>query len=130
MFRVAMTRGRETNVAYIYGRSVEYEDVAQANEGGYGRQRRRGKHLTRRLRNGVVNDDRPATANHIAAATAQDSLVPQVKDVQGRRAVSLRDRRNRHDAWRGAGNNCTAGTRAASDLAVTPDPPSEHGGEL
>ncbi len=89
---VALTRGRDTNTAYLYQRTAEHEH--QHDPTGLGTVVNRGSsHQAATLLRGIIaNYQHPATAHEIAATTAVESLPARVGDAIQRRALAVRDR--------------------------------------
>ena len=98
---VAMSRGRDTNQAYIYRREPgegdrEHHRLLDAAE--VHRMRRGNKNAAAHcLRMILTNDDRPHTTHTYAERTARDQLPPVIAN-----ALARNDQRRtaRRDAWR------------------------------
>ncbi len=89
---VAMTRGRNTNTAYLYQRTPEYEHQHVSAEDARIVNRGSSQHAATLLRGITANDEHPATAHDIAATTASESLPKRVRAAIERRALAVRDR--------------------------------------
>jgi ATP-dependent exoDNAse (exonuclease V) beta subunit len=99
---VALTRGRDTNTAYLYERI--------AGEGEYEQSQPDGMHIMRRgtsrdaahlVRAIIANhNDQARTAHHIAAQTPdRDQLPDRVQSLLDRRANAVQHRRTLHQTW-------------------------------
>ena len=104
---VAMTRGRDTNSAYLYERAAEHE---------YGRKRRRAHmswtaaaagHAAQLLRAIIANHDQPITAHDIAAQTPGAALPERVRRRHDRRAAAVQRRRATYQSWRAEAQSFT-----------------------
>ena len=85
---VAMTRGRDSNQAYLHERIAGEGDHEHAQPNGLHTLRRGTSRGAAQLMRGIIanQDDRAHTAHHIAAETAHPDLLPD-------RVSSLLDRR-------------------------------------
>jgi hypothetical protein len=109
---VAMTRGRESNTAYLYERLAgegEHEH-AQPTPGVHVARRGSGREAAQLMRGIIANHDEQAhTAHHIAAQTSDREQLPdRVQGLLDRRANAVAIRRNHYQAW----------CRQASDWAL------------
>ena len=99
---VAMTRGRHTNTAYLYERTV--------GDSEYGQQEAAGTHLTSRGNSGdaadivravLTNyDPTPLTAHEYAAQTPGEALPDRVRSLLNRRTTAARHRQATYETWR------------------------------
>jgi conjugative relaxase-like TrwC/TraI family protein len=89
---VALTRGRDSNTAYLYQRTAEHEHQPDSTERGHVMRRGSGQHAATLLRGIIANNEHPATAHDIAATTASESLPTRVRAAIERRALAVRDR--------------------------------------
>jgi len=97
---VAMTRGRDTNTAYLYEPTAEQERQDEASELGHLVDRGSGRRAATLLRGIIAHDERPATAYDIAAATAGELLPARVRAAMQRRARAVRHRSDTFQRWR------------------------------
>jgi hypothetical protein len=105
MAYVALTRGRESNSAYIYERI--------GGEGEHEHRQPAGFHVLRRgtsrdaatlLRNIATNrDERPQTVHQVAAGVDPDQLPERLVRFTAQRAAAVRARRAAHARWRDSG---------------------------
>ena len=100
---VAMTRGRDTNTAYLYERIAGEGDHehAQPTPGVHVARRGTSRDAAHLVRGIIANHDEQArTAHHIAAETPDpDQLPDRVQWVLDRRAKAVATRRNHYQAW-------------------------------
>jgi hypothetical protein len=96
---VAMTRGRDTNTAYLYQRTVEQEYRHVSAEATYTVNRGSGQYAATSLRGIIANDEHPATAHDIAATTASESWPSRVRAAIERRALAVRGRSAVYGSW-------------------------------
>jgi conjugative relaxase-like TrwC/TraI family protein len=89
---VAMTRGRDTNTAYISRRTSEHEHQDDGARRAEVAERGTGNQAARLLRGIIAKDERPATAHDIAAAAESKSLPARVSAAVQCRALAIRDR--------------------------------------
>jgi hypothetical protein len=112
---VAMTRGRHTNTAYLYERTI--------GDSEYGHQEPAGTHLTFRgtsrnaadiVRAVLANHDPTSvTAHDYAAQTPGAALPDRVRSLLNRRTTAARRRRATYEIWRtGAETHAQAVSRA------------------
>jgi hypothetical protein len=97
---VALTRGRDTNTAYLYQRTTEHEYQRESTEQDHVMDRGSGQHAARLLRGIIANDEHPATAHAVAATTASESRPSRVRAAIERRARAVRDRSGVYRRWR------------------------------
>jgi hypothetical protein len=74
MLYVAMTRGRETNGAYIYETATEQEHGLDPPPGAHAMCRGTAQHAGRLARAIIANHDQPITAHEVAAQTPSAAL--------------------------------------------------------
>ena len=99
MLYVAMTRGRDTNTAYLYHRPAEQEYRTVDPTGMHVMQRdsaHQGRGLARAI---VANDPTPITAHEIATQTPSADLPARVAGLISRRAAAVTLRRVAHQTW-------------------------------
>jgi conjugative relaxase-like TrwC/TraI family protein len=97
---VAMTRGRDTNKAYLYERTTEQDHQQNSTELRRVVHRGSGQSAATLLRGITATDEHPATAHDIAATTASESLPSSVRAAVKRRALAVRDRSSVYQRWR------------------------------
>jgi hypothetical protein len=97
---VALTRGRDTNTAYLYQRTTEHEYQRESTEQDHVMDRGSGQHAARLLRGIIANDEHPVTAHAVAATTASESRPSRVRAAFERRARAVRDRSGVYRRWR------------------------------
>jgi hypothetical protein len=78
MLYVAMTRGRETNIAYIYERATEQEYGLDQLQGAHVMGRPNSDHAGRLLCAIIANHDQPVTGHNIAAQTPSAAMPQRV----------------------------------------------------
>jgi hypothetical protein len=131
-FYVAMTRGRHTNTAYLYERTI--------GEGEYGPQERGGTHLTLRgssrdaadiVRAVLANDDpTPVTAHDYAAQTPAAALPDRVRSLLNRRATAAHRRQATYETWRTEAQTHAQSMSRARERAASRDRSPDTGIEL
>jgi hypothetical protein len=99
---VAMTRGRHTNTAHLYARTI--------GDSEYGHREPDGTHLTSRgtsrdaaglIRAILANHDQaPVTAHDYAAQTPGAALPDRIRSLLNRRTTSAHRRRATYETWR------------------------------
>ncbi|PXX09230.1 MobF family relaxase [Mycolicibacterium moriokaense] len=99
MLYVAMTRGRETNSAYLYERATEQEYGLDPLPGSHVMNRGTAEKAGRLARAIVANHDRPITAHEVAAQTPSAALPQRVRRIHGRRAAAVQRRRATYQSW-------------------------------
>jgi hypothetical protein len=106
MLYVAMTRGRETNGAYIYERATRTYERATEREYGLDPQlgahvmdRGTAQHAGRLARAIIANHDQPITAHEVAAQTPGAALSEPVRRIRDRRASTVQRRRATYQSW-------------------------------
>jgi hypothetical protein len=92
MMYVAMTRGRDTNSAYLYQRAAEQEYGLEAPLGAHVLDRGTTGHAARLLRAIIANHDQPITAHDIAAQALGAALPERVRRLHDRRAAAVQRR--------------------------------------
>jgi hypothetical protein len=97
---VALTRGRDTNTAYLYQRTTEHEYQRKSTEQDHVMDRGSGQHAARLLRDIIANGEHPVTAHDVAATTASESRSSRVRAAIERRARAARDRSGVYRRWR------------------------------
>ena len=99
---VAMTRGRESNQAYLYERIAGEGEHEHAQPDGLHVMRRGTSHDAAQLVRGTIanHDEQARTAHHIAAEnTDREQLPDRVQGLLDRRAKAVATRRNHYRAW-------------------------------
>ncbi len=99
---VAMTRGRESNQAYLYERIAGEGEHEHAQPDGLHIMRRGTSHDAAQLVSGIIanHDEQARTAHHIAAEnTDRERLPDRVQGLLDRRAKAVATRRNHYQAW-------------------------------
>jgi hypothetical protein len=99
MLYVAMTRGRETNGAYIYETATEQEYGLDALPGAHAMCRGTAQHAGRLARAIIANHDQPITAHEVATQTPSAALPERVRRIHHRRAAMVRRRRATYQSW-------------------------------
>jgi conjugative relaxase-like TrwC/TraI family protein len=99
MLYVAITRGRETNSAYIYERATEQEYGLNPLQGSHVMCRGTAAHAGRLARAIIANHDQPITAHEVAAQTPSAALPQRVRRIHDRRASTLQRRRATYQSW-------------------------------
>lgn len=94
-----MTRGRDTNSAYLYQRATEQEYGPKAPRGAHVLDRGTAGHAARLLRAIIANHDQPTTAHDIAAQTPRAELPERVRRLHDRRAAAVQRRRATRQSW-------------------------------
>jgi conjugative relaxase-like TrwC/TraI family protein len=97
---VAMTRGRDTNTAYLCDRAAEQENQQESTGPGHVVNRGSSQHAATLLRGNLANDQYPATAHDIAATTESEVLPLRVRAAVQRRTSAVRDRSSAYTRWR------------------------------
>jgi hypothetical protein len=98
---VAMTRGRESNTAYLYERrGGETEHEQPQPDGLHVARRGNGRAAAQLVRAIIANhDQQPRTAHDIAEAADRDQLPDRVRSVLDRRAGAAHHRRATYRNW-------------------------------
>ena len=84
-----MTRGRETNGAYIYETATEQEYGLNPLPGSHVMCRGTAQHAGRLARAIIANHDQPITAHEFAAQTPSTALPEYVRRIHDRRAATV-----------------------------------------
>jgi ATP-dependent exoDNAse (exonuclease V) beta subunit len=97
---VAMTRGRESNTAYLYQRTAG-EDDDQHREHEYMHAARRGnsRDAAQLMRDIIAHDERPRTAHEVAAITERQHLSEPIRSLGDRRKKATECRRTKYADW-------------------------------
>jgi ATP-dependent exoDNAse (exonuclease V) alpha subunit len=129
---VALTRGRHTNTAYLYERTI--------GEGEYGHQESAGTQLTSRgrsrdaadiVRAVLANHDlTPVTAHDYAAQTPGAALPDRVRSLLNRRTTAVRRRRATYETWRTEAQIAARSVSRARVRAASRDRSPDTGIEL
>ena len=126
MLYVAMTRGRQANSAYLYGRISEGECGPLKPEGLHVMERGNSDHVGQLLRALIANDDRrQATAHDVAAQTPSAALPERVHRLAGRRAAAVNHRRTTSENWVAEAQSFAKTMGRARDHYL--DPSRDHG---
>jgi conjugative relaxase-like TrwC/TraI family protein len=96
---VALTRGRDTNTAYLYQHTAEHEYPRESIWAGCVLARGSRQHALRLLREIVANDERPITAHELAATTTDEAVPASVRGATGLRARQRRHRALEYARW-------------------------------
>jgi ATP-dependent exoDNAse (exonuclease V) beta subunit len=99
MLYVAMTRGRETNSAYIYERATEQEYGLDPLRGAHVMDRGTAEQAGRLARAMIANHDQPVTAHQVAAQTPSAALSERVRRIHDRRAAAVQRRQATYQSW-------------------------------
>jgi conjugative relaxase-like TrwC/TraI family protein len=99
MLYVAITRGRETNSAYLYQRATEQEYGLDPLPGAHVMDRGTAQHAGRVARAIVAHHDQPITAHEVAAQTPSAALPERVRRIRDRRASTVQRRRATYQSW-------------------------------
>jgi hypothetical protein len=99
MLYVAITRGRETNNAYLYQRATEQEYDLDPLPGAHLMDRGTAQHAGRLARAIIAYHDQPITAHQVAAQTPSAALPQRVRRIHDRRASTLQRRRATYQSW-------------------------------
>jgi conjugative relaxase-like TrwC/TraI family protein len=99
---VALTRGRDTNTAYLYQRTTEHQYQRESTEQNHVIDRGSDQHAARLLRGIIANDKQPVTAHDVAASIAPESQPSRLRAATKRRARAVRDRSGAYRRWRAA----------------------------
>lgn len=100
---VAMTRGRQSNTAYLYERMAGEGDHERADVPGVHVMRRGASHQAAALMRAIIanRDELPQTAHHVVGADDAQQLPPRVRRLAvERRAAAVQRRRATYQAWR------------------------------
>ena len=97
---VAMTRGRQSNTAFLYERVTESEHHPASTTPAHQVARGTSQHAAKLLHATIANDHNPATAHTVAATTASKSLPARVAHALTRRTLAVRDRTRTYRYWR------------------------------
>jgi hypothetical protein len=99
---VAITRGRDTNTAYLYERTIEQEYPEESSQPGHVMHRGSSWHAAKLLRAILANDEHRMTAHDIAAVTEHASLAARVRGAIDQRGAAVRRRAADYGRWRSA----------------------------
>jgi conjugative relaxase-like TrwC/TraI family protein len=99
MLYVAMTRGRETNRAYIYESATEQEYGLDALPGTPAMCRGAAQQAGRLARAIIANYDQPITAHEVTAETPCAALPDPVRRIHDRRVATVHSRRATYQSW-------------------------------
>jgi hypothetical protein len=116
MMYMAMTRGRDTNSAYLYQRAAEQEYGLEAPLGAHVLDRGTTGHAARLLRAIIANHDQPITAHDIAAQAPGAALPERVRRLHDRRAAAVQRRQATHQSWRADTQSFTRAMTTAREL--------------
>jgi hypothetical protein len=106
MLYVAMTRGRDTNSAYLYERATEQEYGLDPLPGAHVMDRGTAAHAGRLAGAIIANHDQPITAHQVAAQTPSAALPEPVRRIHDRRASTLQRRRATYQSWQADAQSC------------------------
>ncbi len=129
---VAMTRGRHTNTAYLYERTI--------GDSEYGHQEPAGTHLASRgnsrdaadiVRAVLANHDpTPVTAHDYAAQTPGAALTDPIRLLLNRRTTAARRRRATYETWRTEPETHARSMSRARERAASRDRSPDRGIEI
>ena len=97
---VALTRGRDTNTAYLCESTTEHERQDEASEPGHVAVRGNSRQAATLLRGIVAHDERPDTAHDAAAAAINEALPARARAIVQRRIEAVRHRSSTFQRWR------------------------------
>ncbi|MFG1932230.1 hypothetical protein ACGFK1_16540 [Mycobacterium sp. NPDC048908] len=129
---VAMTRGRESNAAYLYQRAAgeadhqhrEGEDIHVARRGSS----RDAAHLIRDIVG--THDDRPRTAHDVSVTTGRGHLPDPVGSFLDSRATATERRRKNYVKWQEQTQDAMSGKERSSEHYVARSPNPDCGIQL
>ena len=113
---VAMTRGRDTNTAYLYQRVTEHEYQQHSTELGHVMRQGSNQQAAQLLRAITANDNQPTTAHDVL--DAPHALPHHVRRASRRREVAARNRQAEYHRWRDASHAFIAAAREAPSRQV------------
>jgi hypothetical protein len=94
LFYVAISRGRDTNTAYLYQRTTEHEYPHEPTDATHLTQRGSSQAAGQLLRAIVANnDEQPVTAHDMAAQSPDSALSERVRSLFDRRVTAVQRRR-------------------------------------
>jgi conjugative relaxase-like TrwC/TraI family protein len=125
---VALTRGRDTNTAYLYQRTTEHEYQQDSTEQDHVMHRGSGQHAAALLRGITANDEHPVTAHDVAATTSREVLPARVANAIECRVAAIRNRVSDYKQRRATA--VASASRDARGLEIGSDRSSDHGLEL
>jgi conjugative relaxase-like TrwC/TraI family protein len=100
MLYVAMTRGRETNSAYVYQRASEQEYSLDPLPGAHVMQHGTAQDAGRLARAIIANHNQLITTHEVVAAQTPSAALPEpVRRVHDRRAATVQRRRATYQSW-------------------------------
>jgi len=101
---VAITRGRESNQAYLYERRAGETEHEYAEAPGVHAMRRGTSHDASQLVRAIIatRDQQPRTAHDIAAGTDREQLPERVRSLLDRRTHAMHARRAAYCRWQDA----------------------------
>jgi hypothetical protein len=118
---VAMTRGRHTNTAHLYERSI--------GDSEYGHRESDGSHLTSRgtgrdaadiVRAILANHDQPPVTAHDYAAQSPAAALPvRVRSLLNRRTTAAQRRRATYETWHAEAENHAQSMSRARERATS-----------
>ncbi|WP_319446943.1 MULTISPECIES: MobF family relaxase [unclassified Mycobacterium] len=98
---VAMTRGRDTNTAYLYERPTEHEYAPAPDASARQLWRAAPDDAAHTLQNLIAHtDETPVTAHDYATRTPNNALPEQVQDLMQQRQTNIQQRQIEYGAWR------------------------------
>lgn len=126
---VALTRGRDTNTAYLYACSTAHEYPDEGVGARHVMTRGSSQEAGRLLRAMLANDVRPTTAHNLAATAAGSALPARIRDAIDDRATALRRRTLEYTDWHTAITHENAADKARTrDIGL--DKSNDNGIEL
>ena len=98
---VAMTRGRHTNTAHLYERSIGHSEYGHEPDGTHLTSCGTSRDAAGLIRAILANHDQaPVTAHDYAAQTPAAALPDRVRSLPSRRTAAAHRRRATYEAWR------------------------------
>jgi hypothetical protein len=127
---VAMTRGREVNVAYLYRDVGKHEHSDEAAEAGHVARRGGSQLAARMLRTIVANGQQPETAHNVAALSGHEMLPMRIRGAIDHRAAVFRRRALEYELRHAASTPDKSEAREASRHNSGRDLSGEHAIEI
>ena len=126
---VAMTRGRESNCAYLYERTAGEADHQHRGPKGVHVARRGSSRDAAKLLRDVIctHDGRAPTAHEASASTAADHLPKRVRLLVERRAEAVEWRRSIQLNWRERTHTATSVNQERRRDRLSRTPAADHG---
>jgi hypothetical protein len=117
---VAISRGRDTNSAYLYQRTTEYEYPHEPTDARHVMQRGSGQAAGQLLRAIVANnDEQPVTAHDMAAQSPDSALSERVRSLVDRRVMAVQRRRATLQSWQAEAQNVAVSMDGGHDRRIS-----------